>query len=100
VISKDGRIRCLALVEGDRDVGRNVAGNRWPEPGMVSPNLPRQATDSPNSPSDGTLHACSIRSKFDIDGGTATLRYRSVGLSESEREMAQERDYYGNSGHG
>lgn len=54
--------------------------------------LPRQATGSPDSPSDGTVHDCSIRSKFDIGGGTATLRDRSVGLSESEREMAQECD--------
>lgn len=61
--------------------------------GMVTLSLPRQATGSPNSPSNGTVHACSIRSRFDIGGETATLRDRSVGLSESEREMAQERDY-------
>lgn len=61
--------------------------------GLVRVCLPRSTTGSPDFPSDGTFYACSIRSKFDIGGGgAATLRDRSVGLSESERVMAQERD--------
>jgi hypothetical protein len=54
---------------------------------------PVKPLGSPNFPIDGAVHAFSIRSKFDIGGGPTTLRDRSVGLSESEREMAQERDY-------
>jgi hypothetical protein len=107
VILKDGRIRCLVLVEVDRDVGRRyVASNRWTRTRNGQPESPPSKPLAAQIPRPmvrpGYTLALSVQSLTLVEEQRTTLRDRSVGLSESEREMAQGHDYksksLGNSG--